>query len=101
MSSEIPGAAIATPIAAQDVIMILIPLLLVILLLTIGFLLWHSGVFITPDVKTCKPPFEELEVAYKFVRGSHKDCSLVYAEAHSLAPQLRCIGVYYDNPQEV
>lgn len=101
MSSEIPGAALATPIAAQDVIMILIPLLLVILLLTIGFLLWHSGVFINPDVKTCKPPFEELEVAYKFVRGSHKDCSLVYAEAHSLAPQLRCIGVYYDNPQEV
>ncbi|XP_054707731.1 testis-expressed protein 264 homolog [Uloborus diversus] len=86
---------------SAGIIMVLIPVLLILILLTIVALLWHSGYFLPVDVKTCKPPFDELEVAYKFVRGSHKDCSMLYAEAHGLAPQLRCIGVYYDNPREV
>lgn len=86
---------------SADIILILIPVLLVLLFLTVLLLLWHSGFFIDIDVKTCKSPLKELEVAYKFVKGSHKDSSLIYAEAHSLIPHLRCIGIYYDNPKEV
>ncbi|XP_015923208.1 testis-expressed protein 264 homolog [Parasteatoda tepidariorum] len=86
---------------ATYVILFLIPIFLLLLFITLWFLAWHSGLFLPIDIKTCKSPFSELEIAYKFVRGSHKDSSLVYAEAHSLAPQLRCIGVYYDNPKEV
>ncbi|GIY70936.1 testis-expressed protein 264 [Caerostris extrusa] len=97
MSSSVPGVDMAAP----DVIMTLIVLLLVLLFITVTALLWYSGLFISPNIKTCKPPFQELEIAYKFVRGSPKDCSMLYAEAHSLAPDLRCIGVHYDNPKEV
>lgn len=97
MSSSVPGINMESP----DMIMTLIFVLLILLILTVVLLLWHSGVFVSSDIKTCKPPFQELEVAYKFVRGSQQDCSMVYAEAHSIAPDLRCIGVYYDNPKEV
>lgn len=86
---------------SSEIILILIPVLLVLLFLTIILLLWYSGFFIEIDVKTCKSPLKELEVAYKYVKGSHKDSSLVYAEAHSIIPHLRCIGIYYDNPKEV
>ena len=92
---------ILTVMDPSVIIMILIPLLLIALFLTSLLLLWYSGYFIEIDVKTCKSPLKELEVAYKFVKGSYKDSSLVYAEAHSLIPHLRCIGIYYDNPKEV
>lgn len=83
------------------IITILIPLLVIALCLTIFLLMWYSGFFLEIDVKTCKSPLKELEVAYKFVKGSHKDSGNVYAEAHSLIPHLRCMGIYYDDPKEV
>lgn len=74
---------------------------LILLLLTLLGFLGYCGLFAPIDIKAEKPPFQELKVAYKFSRGSYKNSGALFTEAHSIAPTLKCIGVYYDDPNEV
>lgn len=85
-----------------DVALLLgIIVVLILLLLTLLGFLGYCGLFAPIDIKAEKPPFQELKVAYKFSRGSYKNSGALFTEAHSIAPTLKCIGVYYDDPSEV
>ncbi|XP_070394768.1 testis-expressed protein 264 homolog [Dermacentor albipictus] len=85
-----------------DVALLLgIIVVLILLLLTLLAFLGYSGLFAPIDIKAEKPPFNELKIAYKFSRGSYKNSGALFTEAHSIAPTLKCIGVYYDDPSEV
>jgi hypothetical protein len=74
---------------------------LVTLFLTIFALLVYSGLFASIDVGAGKPPFGEISVAYKFARGPYRNAGELFTEAHILTPELQCIGLYYDDPQQV
>lgn len=74
---------------------------LIFLVLTLLGFLSYCGLFAPIDIKAEKPPFKELQVAYKFCRGSYKNSGALFTEVHSIAPSLKCIGVYYDDPNEV
>lgn len=74
---------------------------LILLVLTLLGFLSYCGLFAPIDIKAEKPPFKELQVAYKFCRGSYKNSGALFTEVHSIAPSLKCIGVYYDDPNEV
>lgn len=85
-----------------DVALLLgIIVVLIILVLTLLGFLSYCGLFAPIDIKAEKPPFKELQVAYKFCRGSYKNSGALFTEVHSIAPSLKCIGVYYDDPNEV
>ncbi|XP_047479832.1 testis-expressed protein 264 homolog isoform X2 [Penaeus chinensis] len=72
--------------------------LLLLVVATVTALLVHSGLLIPVDVKTCKPDIGEIQIAYKFAQGPYKDSGMLFTEVHSLLPQYRTIGVYYDDP---
>uniref|UniRef100_A0A2R5LEI1 Putative sterol metabolic process n=2 Tax=Ornithodoros turicata TaxID=34597 RepID=A0A2R5LEI1_9ACAR len=74
--------------------------LILILFTFLGFL-GYCGLFAPIDIRAGKPPFEELKVAYKFCRGPYKTSGGLFTEVHNLAPSLKCIGMYYDDPDEV
>uniref|UniRef100_T1IT36 Testis-expressed sequence 264 protein n=1 Tax=Strigamia maritima TaxID=126957 RepID=T1IT36_STRMM len=74
---------------------------LLLLFLTIFGLLVHSGLFTKFEIRAGKPPFDNLLVAYRFARGPYKNAGNLFTEVHLLAPSLKTIGVYYDDPQEV
>lgn len=85
-----------------DVALLLgIIVVLIFLVLTLLGFLSYCGLFAPIDIKAEKPPFKELQVAYKFCRGSYKNSGALFTEVHSIAPSLKCIGVYYDDPNEV
>ncbi|CAN7989412.1 unnamed protein product [Ixodes hexagonus] len=85
-----------------DVALLLgIIVVLILLLLSIVAFLGYCGLFAPIDIKAEKPPFKDLQVAYKFCRGSYKNSGALFTEVHSIAPSLKCIGVYYDDPNEV
>lgn len=73
----------------------------VLLAVTALALAVYSGLLHDIKVGTGKPPVGKFTVAYKFARGPYKDCGSLFTEACSLAPTLRCFGVYYDDPHEV
>lgn len=75
--------------------------LLILLLLTIFGLLVYSGLFTEINVKTCKPPFGSIEIAYKYATGPYNGSALMFTEVHALAPMLSNLGIYYDNPKTV
>ncbi|XP_013383874.1 testis-expressed protein 264-like [Lingula anatina] len=75
-------------------------LIVAILLTVLGFLV-YSGLFADIVVGAGPPPVGKLYVAYKFGKGSYKDAGYLFTEAVSIVADLRCIGVYYDDPDEV
>lgn len=75
--------------------------ILIALFLTVLAYLTYSGLFFDIEIKASKPPFGTLTVAYKFARGPYKNCGQLFTEVHNLVPELKCIGVYYDDPEEV
>lgn len=75
--------------------------LLIIFFLSVGYFFVHSGLLAPVEIRAQCPPFGTLHVAYKFARGSYRNAGHLYTEAHSLAPELKTIGVYYDDPQQV
>ncbi|KAJ8259794.1 hypothetical protein GJAV_G00173530 [Gymnothorax javanicus] len=80
------------------VILVSIVLLLLILLVTImGFLL-YSGLLSEVHIRTGSPPIKNITIAYKFRVGPYKDCGSIFSESCSIGPKLRCIGVYYSDP---
>jgi len=74
---------------------------LVLLLLTLFGAAVYSGLLHDIQIGVGKPHISDVTVAYKFDRGPYSNCGSLFCEAHSLAPKLRCIGVYYDDPEKV
>ncbi|XP_071541146.1 testis-expressed protein 264 homolog isoform X3 [Panulirus ornatus] len=62
-------------------------------------LLVHAGLFSPVDVKTCKPEIGEIQIAYKFARGPYRESGMLFTEVHTLLPEYRTLGVYYDDPR--
>jgi len=72
-----------------------------LVLLTIVVFLGHLGLFSDVEVKSGAPPFKELTICYKFKRGPYKGCGHLFTEIYSIAPELKTIGLYYDDPEQV
>jgi len=85
---------------SNDLVFYLI-LLLLAFFISIAYLFVYSGLFSPIEIRTQKPQFGSLHVAYKFARGAYKNAGHLFTEAHSLIPELKTIGVYYDDPQQV
>lgn len=83
------------------VLLVAIIAIVLCLLATLLGLLIYSGLFASVEIHAGKPPFENLVIAYKFARGPYKNAGALFTEVSSLVPQLKCIGVYYDDPSEV
>ena len=75
-------------------------LILIILLTILGFAI-YSGLFVTINPGAGPPPIKNVKIAYKFGRGAYKNVGPIFTEVTSLAPKLRCIGIYYDDPKQV
>ncbi|KAF0309885.1 Testis-expressed protein 264 [Amphibalanus amphitrite] len=75
--------------------------LAVLIIVTLLVFLGHLGLFSEVEVKTGAPPFRELTVCYKFNRGPYKGCGHLFTEIYSIAPELKTIGLYYDDPEAV
>uniref|UniRef100_A0A8C7Y1D1 Testis expressed 264, ER-phagy receptor a n=1 Tax=Oryzias sinensis TaxID=183150 RepID=A0A8C7Y1D1_9TELE len=82
------------------ILLLLILVLLLCLLVTVGGLLVYSGLLSDVVVKTGPPPVPSVTIAYKFKRGSYKDCGAGYTESCSIGPKLKSIGIFYDDPKE-
>ncbi|XP_045617234.1 testis-expressed protein 264 isoform X2 [Procambarus clarkii] len=74
-------------------------ILIVLAVATVIGLLVHSGLFIPVEVKACKPDIGEVHIAYKFARGPYKESGALFTQVHTLLPEYRTIGVYYDDPK--
>ena len=48
-----------------------------------------------------RPTLGELTIAYKFARGPYKESGAMFTHIHTLLPQYRTLGVYYDDPRKV
>ena len=75
--------------------------LLVLIVLTLLGAAVYSGLLHNIEISVGKPHISNVTVAYKFDRGPYNNCGYLFSETHSLAPKLRCIGIYYDDPYEV
>lgn len=85
---------------ANNLVIYLI-VLLIVFFASVCFLFVYSGLFSPIDIGTRRPPFGILNIAYKFARGPYKNAGHLFTEAHSLIPELKTIGIYYDDPQQV
>lgn len=83
------------------IILSLIGVLVVCLILTLVGFLFYSGLLSEVVVRTGAPPVKKITVAYKFKKGSYKESGAAFTESCSIAPKLRSIGVYYDDPNQV
>ena len=76
--------------------------LLFCVILILGVLSYVTGIFYGVEVKTGKPPVGRMTIAYKFARGSYKECGSLFDEVVSILPSSqRTLGIYYDDPKEV
>jgi len=75
--------------------------LLVLILLTLLGAAVYSGLLHKVEIGVGKPHVSNVTIAYKFDRGPYNNCGYLFSEAVSLAPKLRCIGIYYDDPDQV
>lgn len=48
-----------------------------------------------------RPDIREVQIAYKFARGPYKESGTLFTEVHTLLPEYRTLGVYYDDPKVV
>jgi hypothetical protein len=85
---------------ANDLVYYLI-FLLIVFFISVGYFFVYSGLFATIEIRAQRPPFTNLRIAYKFARGPYKNAGHLFTEAHSLIPDLKTIGIYYDDPQQV
>ena len=72
----------------------------VVALLALLFLI-YCGLLHPIFIKTVASPYPAFLVCYKFSTGPYKNCGSVFAEVSKLAPNNRCIGIYYDDPEQV
>ncbi|XP_051874844.1 testis-expressed protein 264 homolog isoform X2 [Pristis pectinata] len=76
-------------------------LLAFLLLLTLLALALYSGLLAKVSVRSGPPPIGALTVAYKYKQGPYREAAHLFTEITSIAPKLNCIGIYYDDPQQV
>jgi len=74
---------------------------LVLILLTLLGVAVYSGLLHDIKISVGKPHVSNMTIAYKFDRGPYQNCGYLFTEACTLAPKLRSIGIYYDDPQKV
>ncbi|XP_008408078.1 testis-expressed sequence 264 protein [Poecilia reticulata] len=86
---------------SDSALLLLILFLLLCLVLTVGGLLVYSGLLSEVVVKTGAPPIRNVTVAYKFKQGAYKDCGAAFTETYSIGPNLRPIGIFYDDPKKI
>lgn len=89
----------------QSVILLLIGVLTLLLILSVILLIIYSGGLLEDvKVEVGQTPLADVSVFYKFGNGSYTDilgCSFTFTEATSIAPECKCFGVYYDDPDKV
>ncbi|RXG67937.1 Testis-expressed sequence protein [Armadillidium vulgare] len=74
--------------------------LLILVIITVIAILFHSGFFTEIVVSSGKPYIGEVIIAYKAAQGPYKESGSLFTEAHTLLPQYRTLGVYYDDPKK-
>ncbi|XP_030633340.1 testis-expressed protein 264 [Chanos chanos] len=80
------------------VILLLILLLFLCLIVTVvGFVL-YSGLLSGVVIRTGAPPVKKITIAYKFQKGSYRNCGPAFTDSCSIGPKLSSIGIFYDNP---
>ncbi|KAI4895722.1 hypothetical protein NFI96_019885, partial [Prochilodus magdalenae] len=82
------------------IILSLIGVLVVCLILTLVGFVFYSGLLSEVDIRTGSPPVKKITIAYKFKKGSYRECGADFTESYSIAPNLRTVGVYYDDPNQ-
>lgn len=84
----------------NDLVFYLI-LLFVVFFFSVCYYFVYSGLLSPIEIRAERPTFGSLHVAYKFARGPYKNAGHLFTEAHSLVPELKTIGIYYDDPEQV
>lgn len=87
--------------ADTTLILVGIGVLVLCLLITVFLLLVYSGLFRTVEVGAGRPPIADVVVAYKFLRGPYKESGPQFTELAKLAPDNKCLGIFYDDPSTV
>ena len=73
---------------------------LIILVAVLGYL-YYCGLFHHIEISTGAPFITNATIVYKFAQGPYDGSSRVFGEISGLAPNAKCIGLYYDNPDKV
>ena len=74
-----------------------------LLCLIVSVFLIYSGVFTRIQIKVGKPPLPAGTFLYKFKQDDYREASNVFRELRKvpLSVNQTCMGIYYDNPDEV
>ena len=75
--------------------------LLLLIAVSVFVLFIFSGLFASVVVETGKPPIGEVYLAYKDGTGPYSGVGSTFFESTSIAPDLRQMGIYYDEPGTV
>ena len=89
-----------TPVVSSSVGLALLGFVLLLVAALIAVLV-YSGLFQRVDVGAGRPPIGKVVIAYKFARGPYKDVGPLFSKVSKIAPNNKCLGIYYDDPQKV
>ena len=88
-------------LAEMDTFMIFLACVAVVLLILLLYLI-RSGVFHSIVIETLQDsPYPASTFCYKFKTGDYRNCGSVFGEACVVAPNRKCMGIYYDDPRNV
>ena len=79
----------------------LVAFVLTILLVFVLAYLYRTGAFYKVRVRTGQPSLDTICVAYTFYKGSYSEIYLAFKKLSTLVkltPQLKSIGIFYDDP---
>ena len=82
---------------------VLFYLVLAVLIVAVLFLmaLVHAGYFSDIRIRTSTPLSLPGRIAYKLYRGSYSNAGAAFKELAAVAPHLKTVGIYYDDPNKV
>eukprot|EP00062_Callorhinchus_milii_P006341 gi/632946729/ref/XP_007888702.1/ PREDICTED: testis-expressed sequence 264 protein [Callorhinchus milii] len=72
-----------------------------LLLVTVVALALYSGLLTRVRVSAGASPVRALTLAYKYSRGPYRQVGSLFTQSTSIGPELSCVGVYYDDPNQV
>lgn len=75
--------------------------LTLLLLLTLLAFATYSGLLAGVTVSAGSPPIRNVTMAYKFHVGPYAETGQLFTQSYNIAPKLRSIAIYYDNPHVV
>ena len=76
-------------------------IIVLFILLAILGLFCYSGLFQRVEVSTGPPPIPGATVAYKYAVGPYRNAGRIFGEVSRLVPNLKPVGINYDNPNIV